>query len=390
MKYNFDKIINRENTNCIKYDLRKKLFKKDDVIPMWVADMDFETPSFIKDAILQRAEHQIYGYSFRPDSFYDSIVNWVKTYHNWEINLKQISFSPGVVPGIAISVLAFTKPGDKIIVQPPVYFPFFTTIKENGRQVVENKLINKDGCYSMDFDDLLSQIDLRTKMIIISNPHNPVGRVWKKQELEKLVEICEKNEVLIISDEIHSDIVFSQNKHIPIATISEYARENTITFMAPSKTFNLAGLSTSVAIFGNKKLQKTYNLYLENLHLNLGNVFGNIASEAAYTNGYEWVVEMKNYILENINFAHKFISEEIPQINFIKPEATYLLWIDFSKLNMTDNDLNDFLINKAGIALNLGNTFGSGGEKYMRMNVACTKEVLTKALNQLKTAINYL
>lgn len=390
MKYNFDKIINRENTNCIKYDLRKKLFKKDDVIPMWVADMDFETPSFIKDAILQRAEHQIYGYSFRPDSFYDSIVNWVKTYHNWEINPKQISFSPGVVPGIAISVLAFTKPGDKIIVQPPVYFPFFTTIKENGRQVVENKLINKDGCYSMDFDDLLSQIDLRTKMIIISNPHNPVGRVWKKQELEKLVEICEKNEVLIISDEIHSDIVFSQNKHIPIATISEYARENTITFMAPSKTFNLAGLSTSVAIFGNKKLQKTYNLYLENLHLNLGNVFGNIASEAAYTNGYEWVVEMKNYILENINFAHKFISEEIPQINFIKPEATYLLWIDFSKLNMTDNDLNDFLINKAGIALNLGNTFGSGGEKYMRMNVACTKEVLTKALNQLKTAINYL
>lgn len=390
MKYNFDKIINRENTNCIKYDLRKKLFKKDDVIPMWVADMDFETPSFIKDAILQRAEHQIYGYSFRPDSFYDSIVNWVKTYHNWEINLKQISFSPGVVPGIAISVLAFTKPGDKIIVQPPVYFPFFTTIKENGRQVVENKLVSKDGCYAMDFDDLLSQIDLRTKMIIISNPHNPVGRVWKKQELEKLVEICEKNEVLIISDEIHSDIVFSQNKHIPIATISEYARENTITFMAPSKTFNLAGLSTSVAIFGNKKLQKTYNLYLENLHLNLGNVFGNIASEAAYTNGYEWVVEMKNYILENINFAHKFISEEIPQINFIKPEATYLLWIDFSKLNMTDNDLNDFLINKAGIALNLGNTFGSGGEKYMRMNVACTKEVLTKALNQLKTAINYL
>ncbi len=390
MKYNFDKIINRENTNCIKYDLRKKLFKKDDVIPMWVADMDFETPSFIKDAILQRAEHQIYGYSFRPDSFYDSIVNWVKTYHNWEINPKQISFSPGVVPGIAISVLAFTKPGDKIIVQPPVYFPFFTTIKENGRQVVENKLVSKDGCYAMDFDDLLSQIDLRTKMIIISNPHNPVGRVWKKQELEKLVEICEKNEVLIISDEIHSDIVFSQNKHIPIATISEYARENTITFMAPSKTFNLAGLSTSVAIFGNKKLQKTYNLYLENLHLNLGNVFGNIASEAAYTNGYEWVVEMKNYILENINFAHKFISEEIPQINFIKPEATYLLWIDFSKLNMTDNDLNDFLINKAGIALNLGNTFGSGGEKYMRMNVACTKEVLTKALNQLKTAINYL
>jgi len=303
MKYNFDKIINRENTNCIKYDLRKKLFKKDDVIPMWVADMDFETPSFIKDAILQRAEHQIYGYSFRPDSFYDSIVNWVKTYHNWEINLKQISFSPGVVPGIAISVLAFTKPGDKIIVQPPVYFPFFTTIKENGRQVVENKLVSKDGCYAMDFDDLLSQIDLRTKMIIISNPHNPVGRVWKKQELEKLVEICEKNEVLIISDEIHSDIVFSQNKHIPIATISEYARENTITFMAPSKTFNLAGLSTSVAIFGNKKLQKTYNLYLENLHLNLGNVFGNIASEAAYTNGYEWVVEMKNYILENINFT---------------------------------------------------------------------------------------
>lgn len=387
MKYNFDKEINRENTNSVKYDLRRKVFKTDkNIIPMWVADMDLETPEFVREAVKERANHEVFGYSFRPDTYNKSIANWVKTRHNWKINSGSIVFSPGVVPGLALSVLAFSQIADKIIVQPPVYFPFFTTIKENGRQIVENNLINTNNYYTIDFEDLKSKIDARTSMIIISNPHNPIGRAWKKEELEELVDICEKKDIIIISDEIHSDIVFAPNKHIPIASISEKAANRTITFMAPSKTFNMAGLSSSFAIITNQKLRKIYNSFVESYHLYLGNIFGNIATEAAYTNGNEWVNQMNNYIEANINFAHKYIEENIPQISFVKPEATYLLWINFKKLNMTDVELNNFLVNKAGIGLNTGSVFGANGSGFMRMNVACTRKTLENALIKLKAA----
>ena len=389
MKYNFDKEINRENTNCVKYDLRNKVFKTDkEIIPMWVADMDLETPEFIRNAVKERAEHEIFGYSYRPETYYTAITNWLETRHNWKVNPRSIVFSPGVVPGLALSVMAFSQISDKIIVQAPVYFPFFTTIKENGRQILENNLINTNDYYTIDFDDLKKKIDARTSMIIISNPHNPIGRAWKREELQELGEICVKNDIIIISDEIHSDLVFAPHKHIPMASISEEIADRTITFMAPSKTFNMAGLSTSFAIITNRKLKKIYNSFLENYHLNLGNIFGNVATEAAYTNGADWVDEMKDYIKSNIDFAHKYISESIPQISFVKPEATYLLWLNFTKLKMNDRELNNFLINKAGIGLNTGSVFGENGSGYMRMNVACTRKTLTLALLQLKNSFS--
>ena len=386
MKYKFDHKINRENSNSVKYDLRRKVFGSQDVLPMWVADMDFETPEFIRKAVKERSEHEVYGYSYKPESYYKSIVNWLSEQHNWDIHSKDLTFSPGVVPGLVLSVLAFSQPGDKIIVQPPVYFPFFSTIKDNGRQIIHNNLISKEGQYSMDFEDLESQIDSRTSMIIISNPHNPIGRAWTKEELEKLVNICEKNEILIISDEIHSDLVFSPNKHIPIASISEKAKNRSITFMSPSKTFNVAGLSSSFAIIPNRKLKRIYNSYLESYHLYLGNIFGTVATEAAYTYGKEWVLEMKEYLTSNIDLAVNFIQQNLPQIKLRKPEATYLLWLDFSSLELSDKALNQFLIKKAKLGLNQGIVFGNGGAGFMRMNVACPKTTLQKALKQLKEA----
>lgn len=388
MKYNFDKQIKRENTNSVKYDLRRKVFGTEDVIPMWVADMDLETPKFIRDAVKERAEHEVYGYSYRPEGYYQSIVAWLENQHNWKVHSKEISFSPGVVPGLVLSVLAFTQPGDKIIVQPPVYFPFFTSIKDNGRQIINNELLNKDGYYSMNFEDLKSQIDARTSMLIISNPHNPVGRAWKKEELEELVDICDQNNILIISDEIHSDLVFAPNKHIPIASISAKAKGNTITFMAPSKTFNMAGLSSSFAVIQNRKLKKVYDSFLDAYHLYLGNIFGNVATEAAYTNGDKWVNEMKTYIEGNVDYVQDFVAKKLPQIKFKKPEATYLLWLDFSSLNLDDKELNSFLIKQAGLGLNQGSVFGMGGTGFMRMNVACPREIVIKAMEQLKNALN--
>ena len=387
MTYNFDKQVKREKTNSVKYDLRRKVFGTEDVIPMWVADMDLETPKFIRDAVKERAEHEVYGYSYRPEGYYQSIVNWLETQHNWKVHSKEISFSPGVVPGLVLSVLAFTQPSDKIIVQPPVYFPFFTTIKDNGRQIVNNELVNKAGYYTMDFVNLKSQIDARTSMIIISNPHNPVGRAWKREELEELVKLCEKHDVLIVSDEIHSDLVFSPNKHVPIASISAKAKENTITFMAPSKTFNMAGLSSSFAVIQNRKLKKVYDSFLDAYHLYLGNIFGNVATEAAYTNGEKWVGNMKTYIEGNIDYVQEFLEKNLPQIKCRKPEATYLLWLDFSSLNLDDKALNSFLIKKANLGLNQGSVFGMGGTGFMRMNVACPKETVVRAMEQLKSVL---
>ena len=390
MTYNFDNKIERINTNSVKYDLRRKVFGTEDVIPMWVADMDLETPKFIREAVKERAGHKIYGYSYRPESYYKSIVDWLGNQHNWKVHAKEISFSPGVVPGLVLSVLAFTQPGDKIIVQPPVYFPFFTSIKDNGRQIVNNQLINNKGYYKMDFENLKSQIDSRTSMIIISNPHNPVGRAWQREELEELITICEKNNILIVSDEIHSDLVFAPHKHIPIASISAKAKEITITFMAPSKTFNMAGLSSSFAIIQNRKLKKIYNSYLDAYHLYLGNIFGNVATESAYNNGTNWVKEMKIYIKQNIDYVHTFIENNLPQIKFKKPEATYLLWLDFSSLNLGDKELNSFLIKQASLGLNQGSVFGMGGSGFMRMNIACPRETVVQAMHQLQTALDSL
>lgn len=390
MKYNFDKTIDRTTSNAVKYDLRKAYFGKADVIPLWVADMDFASPECIRNAVTERAKHEIYGYSLKPEGYNASIQKWLSKNHAWEIPKSSISFSPGVVPGLVLSIMAFTNPGDKIIVQTPVYFPFFISIEENEREMVINPLKETDGYYEMDFEDLKSKIDSKTKMILLSSPHNPVGRVWKKEELEELVDICVANDILIVSDEIHSDLVFAPHKHIPIATVSEKAKQQTLTFMAPSKTFNIAGLSSSFVIIENEKLLKKYNAILDSFHLFLGNIFGTIATEAAYNHGKEWLEQMLEYTEENIDFVSSFFKKNIPQLHFIKPEGTYLLWIDFKALGMTDAELKEFLVHKAGIGLNSGNIFGENGSGFMRMNVACPRALLEKALNQLKDAVNLL
>jgi len=388
-KYNFDKTTERKGTNSVKYDLLKKLYGREDLLPMWVADMDFDTPPFIFDAIAERAKHPILGYTFRDESYNLNIVEWLLKKHNWKVLPSQISFTPGVVPGLLMAMEAVSEIGDEIIVQPPVYFPFFTTIRQNGRIMLNNPLRETDGYYSMDFENLKSIISPKTKAIIISNPHNPVGRVWENAELAELVDICHANGIIIISDEIHSDIVFAPNKHIPLSSISEKAAEISMIFMAPSKTFNMAGLSTSFVVIENEALFAKYEKRLDALHLWQGNIFGNVATQAAYSpNGDEWLIEMLNYVEANIDFVIDFINKRIPKIAITKPEATYLLWLDMKEYGMSHEQLTDFFINDVGIAINQGKMFGKAGEGFIRLNVATSRDMILRALNSLESAIN--
>jgi len=390
-KYNFNNIIDRNNTNSVKYDLTKVIFGTDDLIPMWVADMDYNTPPFIMGAIENRIKHPILGYSFRPDSYNNAIKYWLKTRYQWNIKASQISFSPGVVPGLMMAMTAFTGVGEKVIVQPPVYFPFFTTISENNRELVFNPLQEKDNFYTMDFDNLKSMIDSKTKAIFICNPHNPVGRSWKREELEQLVEICYSNDIKIFSDEIHSDFIVKPNKHIPLASISEKAAKITVTIMAPSKTFNMAGLSTSFVVIQNEEMLKKYNKELESYHLRQGNIFGTVAAEAAYSeDGALWVDEMMDYITENINYVESFIINKIPRIKLEKPEATYLLWLNMKDFGMSNQELADFFTYKVRVGINNGNIFGPGGDGYIRLNVATSKEIVEEAMERLEKAIGGL
>jgi len=386
--YNFDKILNRRGTNSVKYDLLKERFGKEDIMSMWVADMDFACPDFITQAISKRLQHPIFGYSIRPESFFKSVVNWMKERHQWDVKTSEISFSPGVVPGLFLALKAFSKPGDKIIVQQPVYFPFFTTVSENDRQLVSNNLIEKDDYYTMDFENLEKQIDEKCKMIFVSNPHNPVGRAWKKDELHKLVDICKRHNVLIISDEIHSDLILKPNKHIPLASISDDAASITLTLMAARKTFNIAGLSTSIVISNNPILLKKYNEAMDATHLMQGNIFGTVATEAAYTHGAKFVDNLMSYISENIDYVEEFIFKNLPKIEFKRPEATYLLWLNMKAYNLSDKKLMDFFVNEAGIAVNSGKTFGSSGSRYVRLNAALPKSELIMSMNKLKAAID--
>lgn len=389
MKYNFDEIVNRENTASVKYDLRKEIFEKEDVIPMWVADMDFKTPDFIIKAIKERLNHEIFGYSIRPKSYYTSIVNWLKRRHNWGIQEDWISFSPGIVPALNMAVMAFTAPLDKIIIQPPVYFPFFSAIENNNRVLVENPLKLEGNRYNFDFEDL--EIKLKdAKMLILSNPHNPGGSVWTKEELTKLGELCIKHKVLILSDEIHADLVYKSYKFTPLASISDDIANYTVTFIAPSKTFNLAALATSSVICSNKELKEKYDKVLDTIHVGMGNVFGIVASEAAYTHGDEWLDQLMSYLNNNLDLAESFFSEKVPQIKMIRPEGTYLVWLDCFNLNLKGKDLKNFMIEDAGLGFNDGRIFGTGGEGFMRMNIACPKQTLLKALIRIEHAVNKL
>jgi cystathionine beta-lyase len=383
MKYNFDEIIPRQNTNSVKYDLRKVIFGNENVLPMWVADMDFKTPDFIVDALKKRCEHEIFGYTFRSENFNKSIKNWMLKRHNWKIENNWISFSPAVVPALNFAVLAYTNPGDKIIVQSPVYFPFFSAIENHNRVKIDNPLKLINNRYEIDFEHLESIIDEDVKMIILCSPHNPCSRVWSKEELEKLSNLCVKNNIVIVSDEIHSDLVLKPFKHTPIATISDEIANQTITFIAPSKTFNLAGLQTSAVICSNAEMLKKFTQTMESFHIEGGNIFGAIALETAYTKGEEWLEQLLDYIQENANFAKNFIEKNIPKIKVVNLEATYLLWLDCRELNIPNKELKNIFVNQANVGMNDGRMFGTGGDGFFRMNIACPRSILEKALEQI-------
>lgn len=388
MKYNFDEPVERKNTNSVKYDGLKKFMNVDDALPMWVADMDFKAPPCIIDALKSRLEHEVLGYTFKPDIYNKSIVDWMQQYHKWSIKDEWISFSPGVVAGFTMAIEQFTQPGDKIIVQPPVYFPFFDSVKHTGRQLVENPLKLKDGRLNMDFDDLKSKIDGDVKILLLCNPHNPGGSVWTKNELIELNEICVKNDILVISDEIHADIVFKPNVFTPFASISESAAQNSITVRSHSKTFNVAGLTTSYVIIPNKRLLHQYNKKLNTPHLHMGNIFGTEALIAAYNKGHNWLKELLDYLKRNIDFVENFVKEQMPQLKVVRPESTFLVWVDCRALNLSTKEQWDFFMNKAKVAVNEGSMFGTGGEGFVRLNVGCTQKTLAEALTRIKKALN--
>ncbi len=388
MRYDFNEPINRENTNSVKFDYAREYFGTSDLIPMWVADMDFRTPDFIMDAIRERTDHEILGYSVRPDSFYQAIINWYARQQNWPIQKDWILFSPGVVAALSMAVKAFTDEGDKVIVQPPVYHPFFSVIRENKRVLVYNTLIEDQGNYRMDLDDLKKKIDPSVKLLLLSHPHNPVGRVWSPEELKEIAELCLENNILILSDEIHSDLVFHPHIHTPLSTLGDSIADNTITCVAASKTFNLAGLSSSAVIISNEELRARFNHEIQTGHLHMGNIFGTIAMEAAYSKGADWLEQLLSYLQGNADLLVEFTESNLPGITVRSPEATYLAWIDMKNLGMKSKELRRFMINEAKIGCNDGSGFGPGGTGYQRMNFACPRSTLEKALDQLKQAVD--
>jgi cystathionine beta-lyase len=387
MNFDFDRIIERKGSSCIKYDGIGKFLGAEDVLPMWVADMDFLTPDFITKAILKRADHGVFGYPLREESYFSSLMGWLERRHQWKVERDWISFCPGVVPAVNLAVLAYTSPGDKIITQPPVYFPFFTAVTDHNRTLVYNKLVMNNGRLFMDFENLEMLAKDGAKMLILSNPHNPGGSVWTKEELTQMAEICLKYNVLIISDEIHCDLVFKPFKHIPVASLSKDISMQTITTVAPSKTFNLSGLSTSSVLIENDSLRRKFNAKLEHLHIGGGNIFGNIASEEAYLHGDQYVDELMDYLAVNIETLIDFAAKHLPKIKVIRPESTFLVWLDCREMGLNDEYLNKFFLQKAKVGFNPGVMFGPGGEGFMRMNIGCPRATLLKALEMIKMAI---
>lgn len=372
----------------MKYDLLNPLYGRDDLIPMWVADMDFEVPDFIRNALSERIKHPIYGYTYRPPRFFDVVSGWLERRHGWSTEAKNINFSPGIVPAFNFCVLGYTKPGDKVLVQAPVYFPFFSAVENHGRKIVYNQLVDKDGVYTIDFDELESKFSEGVKLMLFCHPHNPVGRAWNKAELTRLANLCVKYGVKVVSDEIHSDLLLFNHKHIPLASLGKDISDLCITCVAPSKTFNLAGMHSSAVIIENPQLKEVYDRVMDNLHVGGGNIFGMVAMETAYLKGDRWLVQLLKYLEGNFEFLQGFIKNELPELTVSPLEATYLVWIGFKDLKIDDKSLTDLIVNKAKLGLIHGPKFGPGGEGYQRMNIATPRKVLEKALKQLSQAIN--
>lgn len=383
MTYNFDEVVDRTNTSCIKWDARQNVFGNPDVLPLWVADMDFRSPHFVIDAIAKRLTHPVLGYTLRPDSYFEAIIGWVKRRNGWSIERDWIAHCPGVVPGLNVAVLAYTNPGDRIVIQTPVYPPFFDAINHNGRTLVENPLKVTNGRFVIDFEDLDQKL-AGAKAIILSNPHNPVGRVFEEDELRRIGELCLKHGVTIISDEIHSDIIMPPHRHQHIANLDERFAAACVTFMAPSKTFNLAGLSTAYAVIPNAELRAKYLHVLEQqLHIGMGNIAGIVGLEAAYSNGDEWLDQLTAYIQGNINRLDKLVKAKLHKVTLYKPEGTYLAWMDFSAYGLDDEELDRKLIHEAKVGLNSGSAFGANGRCFRRINLACPRAYVEEAVERM-------
>jgi cystathionine beta-lyase len=363
-----------------------KFLGAEDALPMWVADMDFLTPEYITEAIIAKARHGIFGYPMREESYFSSLQAWLERRHQWKVERDWITFSPGVVPAVNMAVLAYTQPGDKIITQPPVYFPFFTAVTDHKRTLVYNNLVLKEGRLCMDMENLELLAKDGAKMLILSNPHNPGGSVWTRDELAQMAAICLKYDVLILSDEIHCDLIFKPFRHIPVASLSPEISMQTITTVAPSKTFNLSGLSSSSVIIENDSLRRKFNATIDHLHIGGGNIFGNIASEEACLHGDTYVDELMEYLAGNMKTLESFVTEHLPKIKVVRPESTFLVWLDCRDMGMNDKDLNEFFLHKAKVGLNPGVMFGPGGEGFMRMNIGCPVATLSEGLNQIKDA----
>ena len=390
MPYDFDTVIERCDTNCAKWDAVKMRYPGKDILPMWVADMDFNTAPPIIEALKKRAEHGMFGYVLKSPAYNEAVLGWVKRRHGWDLSTEWLCNSPGVVTALALCIHAFTQPGEKIIVQPPVYHPFFRVILSNGRQLVTNPLILNGEKYTIDFDDLEKKADSGTRMMIISNPHNPIGRLWTREELEHLGRFCVDHDIVLVSDEVHCDLVYRGKRHVPTASVSEEIARQTVTCMAPSKTFNLAGLKTSVIIIPNPKLRRSYQRVLMNLALGGDSAFGVAALEAAYTQGDAWLDALLVYLEDNMEFTIRYFQENAPKIKAFRSEATYLLWLDCRGLGLSPKALDEFMLEKAGVWLDDGQLFGQGGEGFQRMNFACPRATLTEGLSRIARAVRAL
>lgn len=386
MKYNFDEIIDRSGTDALKLEALLPRWGRTDLIPMWVADMDFRTPPFIVEAIKKRTECEIFGYTEKPQAWYQSIIDWQKRRHQWTITKEMISFVPGVVPALAMAVQAFTERGEKVMIQQPVYNPFAQVIRNNHRELVNCPLELKDGQYHINFEVFEEKIK-GCKLFLFCHPHNPGGRVWTREELQKVAAICAQNNVIIVADEIHADLTLPPYQHIPFATVSEEAAQNSVVFASPSKAFNMAGLATSYAVIANPTLRRRFESYVEGNELAAGNVFAFNTVVAAYNKGEEWLQQMLNYVQGNVDEVIHYIEKYIPQLKVIVPQASYLVFIDFSALQLSQKEIVALCTDKAHLALNDGAIYGEEGKGYMRINLACPRSVVKQALIQLKEAV---
>ena len=380
MQYNFDQIIDRRGTDALKIDAVPNIWGRDDLMPLWVADMDFATPPFIMEALRRRMEHEVIGYTVRTPQWASSIVAWQQSRYGWEIQPEWLNFVPGIVPGIAFVISCFTEPGDAILIQPPVYHPYIHVPTNLGRTLRRNQLDLVDGQYQIDFERF--ECDVRgCKLFLLCHPHNPGGRVWSEEELRRIAEICHREGVIVVSDEIHADLTLPPYQHVPFAKVSAEAAECSITLMSPSKAFNMAGLTSSYSIISNEVLRERFHRHLEHSELNLGHAFAFISVTAAYSHGTEWLDQMLAYVQGNIDYMEQYLATSLPQVGMIRPQASYLVFLDFRKLGLSQAELNTLIVDKARLALNDGAMFE--GEGFMRLNAASPRSVIEEAMRRL-------